>query len=637
MVHELATDPAVALARSAAVVPVRIRLLVAVLVGVVASVVPVPMAWSAPATRLDVLDAATAAGGEGVDFTATHLGLRWSGSDAAQVQVRWQVDGKWGEWDDVPVAHDLDDEAHGMVYSGLLQAPGARRVQTRVVGGGAQRVQVAAIDAMNGPRHLVRATPTTAAAAPGDPEGAPPQPPVITRAHWGADESLRKGTALHAPVTKLIVHHTVTDNVDIDPAATIRAIYAFHTQVRGWDDIGYNFLVDAKGRVYEGRWARSYRFGEVPTGEDLERRGVVGAHAEGTNTGSAGIALLGNFTSSPPTGAAMAGLASWLAWKAARQEIDPQGATPFKSADGGAVRTFPNISGHRDVRATDCPGDQLYAALPGLRQRVADAGSSVRIARGYWIAGAAGAVHAVGAAPFLGDARSVRLTSPIRGMAATPARRGYWLLGGDGGIFAFGDAAFWGSTGAIKLNKPVVGMASTPTGKGYWLVASDGGIFAFGDAGFFGSTGAIKLNKPVVGMAPTASGKGYWLVASDGGIFAFGDARFAGSTGSITLNSPIVGMEPAEDGDGYWMVARDGGVFAFDVLFDGSVPGLRLPSYGGSASLRATPAGLGYYVLGADGGVFTFGQATFFGAKPGLSGPSAAVDMVVYDVPAALG
>jgi len=637
MVYELVTDPAVALARSPAVVPVRIRLLVAVLVGVVASVVPVPMAWSAPETRLDVLDAAGAAGGEGVEFAATHLGLRWSGSDGAHVQVRWQVDGNWGEWDDVAVAHDLDDEAHGMVYSGLLQAPGATRVQTRVVGGAAQRVQVAAIDTENGPRRLVRATPTTAAAAAGDPEGAPPQPAVITRAQWGADESLRKGTPVYAPVSKLIVHHTVSGNTDNDPAATIRAIYAFHTQVRGWDDIAYNFLVDAQGRVYEGRFARSYAPGEVPTGENFERRGVVGAHAEGTNTGSAGIALLGDFTSTPPTGAAMAGLESWLAWKAARNEIDPQGATPFKSTEAAAVRTFPNISGHRDVRATACPGDQLYATLAALRQRVANAGSSVRVARGYWIAGAGGAVHALGAAPSLGDARAARLTSPIRGMAATPSRKGYWLLGGDGGIFAFGDAAFWGSTGAIKLNKPVVGMSATPTGKGYWLVASDGGIFAFGDAAFWGSTGAIKLNKPVVGMAPTASGKGYWLVASDGGIFAFGDARFAGSTGAITLNSPIAGMEPAEDGDGYWLVARDGGVFAFNVLFDGSIPGLNLPSYAGSAALRATPAGLGYYVVGADGGVFTFGQATFFGAKPGLSGGSAAVDLAVYDVPVALG
>jgi len=442
----------------AAVVPVRIRLLVAVLVGAVASTVPVPMAWSAPQTRLDLLDGAGAPGGEEVDFDASHVGLRWTGGDDARVEVRWEAGGRWGDWQAVPVAHDLEDRERGTVYSGLMRVTGASRVQTRVLGGDAGHVVVAAIDVEHGRRHLVRAAPTAAAAAPDDAEGTPPQPPVVTRAQWGADESLRKGSPLYAPVTKLIVHHTATQNLDPDPAGTMRAIYAFHTQVRGWDDIGYNFLLDAQGRVYEGRWARGYEPGEIPTGEDLQRRGVVGAHAEGTNTGSAGIALLGDFSTVPPTSAAMAGLESWLAWKAARHEIDPVGASLYKAADGTTSR-FANIAGHRDVRATDCPGGLLYAALPALRQRVASAGSGVRIARGYWIAGAAGAVHVLGAAPFLGDARSMPLNSPVRGMAATPTRRGYWLLSGDGGIFAFGDAAFCDGAASLKLNQAIVGLA----------------------------------------------------------------------------------------------------------------------------------------------------------------------------------
>jgi ribosomal protein L24E len=176
-------------------------------------------------------------------------------------------------------------------------------------------------------------------------------------------------------------------------------------------------------------------------------------------------------------------------------------------------------------------------------------------------------------------------------------------------------------------------MASTPTGAGYWLVASDGGVFAFGDARFFGSTGAIRLNRPVVGMASTPTGNGYWLVASDGGIFAFGDAQFHGSTGRLRLNSPVVAMEATREGTGYWLVARDGGVFSFNVDFAGSVPGLGLASYAGSAALRSTLNGLAYYVLGADGGVFTFGPARFFGSRPGLSGPTAAVDLAVVDRP----
>ena len=615
--------------------PVRTRVLSALVVVAVTLLVPVPMAWSAPETRVEVLDEADAGAGEALEFPASHLAVTWSGSEDAAVQLRWRAGGAWGPWQPVAVAHDLEDEERGVTYGGLVRASGATRVQARVVGGDASDVKVAAFDTEHGPRHLVRADPAEpAGAAPGDPAPGPPPPEVVTRAQWGADESLRKGTPLFAPVTKLIVHHTVTPNNDPDPAATVRAMYSFHTQIRGWDDIGYNFLVDARGRIYEGRAARSYLPGEIPTGEDLERRGVVGAHAEGTNTGSAGIALLGDFTLSLPTPFAVAGAEAWLAWKAARHEIDPLGASTFTAPDGTNPRVFANISGHRDVRATECPGDLLYAQLPAIRQRVAQAASTARTPRGYWIAGRDGAVHPNGQAPALGDARAARLSSPIRGMALTPSQRGYWLLGGDGGIFAFGDAQFHGSTGAIKLNKPVVGMAPTPSGQGYWLVASDGGIFAFGDAPFHGSTGAIALNRPVVGMAPTPTGKGYWLVASDGGIFAFGDAVFRGSTGALTLNSPIVGMERMAEGGGYWLVARDGGVFAFAAPFRGSVPGLRLPSYAGSAALRATFTGLGYYVLGADGGVFTFGSARFLGSRPGLSGSSAAVDLAVLDVPA---
>src|SRR5207253_2037642 len=129
------------------------------------------------------------------------------------------------------------------------------------------------------------------------------EPPVVTRAQWGADESIRKNNQKYAPITKLFVHHTVTspDGPDPDPAATVRAIYAYHVQGNGWDDIGYNFLIDAQGRVYEGRWARDYAPGETPTGEDLNENGVVGAHVLNHNIGSAGIAMLGDFSNGEPT------------------------------------------------------------------------------------------------------------------------------------------------------------------------------------------------------------------------------------------------------------------------------------------------------------------------------------------------
>ncbi|MDP9069946.1 MAG: peptidoglycan recognition protein, partial [Actinomycetota bacterium] len=186
------------------------------------------------------------------------------------------------------------------------------------------------------------------------------------RAQWRADESLRRGGPSFAPVSRAAVHHTVTPNDDHDPSSTVRAIHAYHVRANGWDDIGYNFLIDAAGRVYEGRWARSYQPGEPPTGESAEGLGVVGAHAEGNNAGSVGVALLGDFSRRPPTPASLDALARLLAWKADRHGIDPLGTTSWS---GG--RTLPTIVGHRDVGATSCPGDRLYAELPALRQSVA--------------------------------------------------------------------------------------------------------------------------------------------------------------------------------------------------------------------------------------------------------------------------
>src|SRR5439155_21711364 len=127
-----------------------------------------------------------------------------------------------------------------------------------------------------------------------------PQPAVIPRSGWGADESLRFDSSgkeiwppTFWPIQKLIVHHTATQNNDPNPAATIRSIYYYHAVTQGWGDIGYNFLIDEAGNVYEGRHSRDYAFGESPTGEDLNGNGVTGAHAQGDNSGTVEIALLG--------------------------------------------------------------------------------------------------------------------------------------------------------------------------------------------------------------------------------------------------------------------------------------------------------------------------------------------------------
>ena len=196
-----------------------------------------------------------------------------------------------------------------------------------------------------------------------------PPPRIVTRAEWGADESLGTKRRSFATVKKVIVHHTAVN--EPDPVTQIRGIQRYHTQSNGWDDIGYNFLIDRAGTVYEGRWAREYADGEAHTGQDAEGRGVIGAHASGFNTGSVGIAMLGTYSSDGVTitDAAMSSLAALVAFVVGPRDIDPHGRDVYVSASAGAT-TFDNIAGHRDVSETGCPGNGLYARLAELRDRV---------------------------------------------------------------------------------------------------------------------------------------------------------------------------------------------------------------------------------------------------------------------------
>jgi hypothetical protein len=437
-----------------------------------------------------------------------------------------------------------------------------------------------------------------------------PPPPIVTRAQWGANEAIRKGGADYdSVVEKLIVHHTVTPNNPPDPAGVLRSIYT-HAVSGDYIDVQYNWLIDHNGRIYEGRWARDFPGGEAHDGETADGRNVRGGHSLNHNSRTIGIAFMGTHTTSLPTPPAIEALVTLLAWKCARWGIDPLGATPYRSSTG-SVAAFPNICGHRDVRATTCPGDPLLGLMPQLRAQVA-----ARLRRGtfgYWIASREGQTLAFGDLPDRGDTARMNVRSAIVGIAGHPSGRGYWTFGRDGGVFTFGNARFFGSTGGIRLHRPIVAMSPTRTGRGYWLFASDGGVFSFGDAKFYGSTGGMRLNQPVVGAAPTPTGKGYWLVARDGGVFSFGDAKFHGSTGAIRLNQPIVGMATTPGGKGYWLVARDGGVFAFgDAKFHGSAGARGTPQP--VVGMLATNTGRGYALLLRDGSVYAYGDAPVYGS-----------------------
>ncbi len=437
-----------------------------------------------------------------------------------------------------------------------------------------------------------------------------PVPPIVTRAQWGANESLRKpGQIYDSVVSKIVVHHTGTPNDITDYPGLCRGILANETSGE-YIDIAYNWLIDPNGRIYEGRWARDYAAGQAHTGE-LNGANVRGAHAIYHNANTIGVALMGTYDSIGISPAMLDSLVTLLAWKCARWGIDPLGRGVYLAANGAVENLF-NICGHRDTSSTDCPGQRVEPMLPAIRARVAGRLTGA----GYWIATDLGQVLAFGGVPL--STSGFRLTSPIVGIAAHPTAQGYWLFASDGSVYAFGDAGYHGGMNGRRLVAPVVGMAPTRSGRGYWLVAGDGGIFSFGDARFFGSTGGMRLNAPVLGMTPTTTGYGYWLYARDGGVFSFGDARFFGSTGNIRLNQPVVSMAARPQGDGYWMIARDGGVFSFGrAPFVGS--GAIYPSSSPYVGMLPSTTGKGYVMLRGDGKVLSFGDAPNLGDALGAT------------------
>ncbi|MEV6500223.1 peptidoglycan recognition protein family protein [Streptomyces prunicolor] len=189
-----------------------------------------------------------------------------------------------------------------------------------------------------------------------------PRPRIVTRHGWGADEKLReKGFVYTKKVKAAFVHHTATgNNYRCSQApSVIRGIYRYHVKSSGWRDIGYNFLVDKCGTIYEGR------AGGVA-------KAVMGAHTLGFNTNSMGIAVLGTFGSAKPSSAAVTAIAKLTAWKLGLYGVNPRGKTYLKSGGGNLYRKGKNvrlnvISGHRDGFATECPGRQLYGKLGSAR------------------------------------------------------------------------------------------------------------------------------------------------------------------------------------------------------------------------------------------------------------------------------
>src|SRR5665647_3389482 len=225
---------------------------------------------------------------------------------AVVIRIRTSLDGgSWSRWYEGPLELAADGAGAPRAFMDAMWTGAARYVQVSARADGARAplaldgVRLMAIDTGGsdslGDRTaaIVRRLVATIAGVSLTPaaSAAVSQPTWVTRKAWGADESLRSGTPDTAPVKMAFIHHTAGGNTyaQADAPALVRGIYAYHTLGLGWSDIGYNFLIDRFGTIYEGR------YGGVT-------KGVIGAQVLGFNTGSTGISVMGTYSSAtPPT------------------------------------------------------------------------------------------------------------------------------------------------------------------------------------------------------------------------------------------------------------------------------------------------------------------------------------------------
>jgi hypothetical protein len=290
------------------------------------------------------------------------VGFHWQGSGRVLFRTH-SVAGGWSSWR--PVAPETED----------LPDPGSREARPRRwwrLGspywvGASDRVDYRTIGDVRRLRAWyirspVERAPVRTTAMTGTPK-------IVLRRAWAANEEITRGTPRYTrAVSFAVVHHTAGSNAytRAQSAAIVRGIELYHVRGNGWNDIGYNFLVDKYGQVFEGRAG------------GIERN-VIGAHAQGFNTGSTGVAVIGNYSSTKISAAALHALTGLLAWRLDVAHVDPSSTLTWRSGGnpeyrlGRAVK-LRAISGHRDTGPTSCPGTALYSRLFDIARMVAATG-----------------------------------------------------------------------------------------------------------------------------------------------------------------------------------------------------------------------------------------------------------------------
>ncbi|WP_183095169.1 N-acetylmuramoyl-L-alanine amidase [Nocardioides stalactiti] len=301
----------------------------------------------------------------------TVLGVTWR-QGQGRVRARWRREsGGWTDWTSLPqLTHGPDrgtaEGDRARAATDLVWTGPSTAVQVELVGDQREPVLALLRPGKRPEDALADAVGSIPGGAGGREVEGVPMPGLLYRSAWNADPGLRNGRpSYNDRIRQVHVHHTVSSNdyARADVPGMIRAMYRYHTQNLGWSDIGYNFLVDRFGRLWEGRAGGP-------------RRAVRGAHTLGFNHASVGVAAIGNFETARVGKPMIRALVRVAAWKLDTYGGDPHRTVWVRSNGSdrfrpGRLVELPTIDGHRDTNETACPGGHLYDVLPVVRRRAA--------------------------------------------------------------------------------------------------------------------------------------------------------------------------------------------------------------------------------------------------------------------------
>lgn len=296
------------------------------------------------------------------NFSFNIFGLQLP-SEVSDLQVRYYNTQSWSNW----IAPEILPAKDGQLFTEPVLASAGEKIQYKLIASQPSSVKIIylAEDSQkgNGLSNIFQWLFAKASA-----EGTLN---IISRANWQADETWRLNAngaeiwpeAYKYP-EKFVIHHTAGSDGGTDPAPTVRGVYYWHAVVLGWGDIGYNYLIDQQGNIYEGRYGGDGVIaGHVYRSKLCAKERFGDEKLEANfNPGTIGISILGDYNNFALNDAVKNSLTGLIAQKAKDFEIVPDGQSYFID------NTYPNIVGHLDLDCTECPGTNLYSQLAVIRQ-----------------------------------------------------------------------------------------------------------------------------------------------------------------------------------------------------------------------------------------------------------------------------